>query len=820
MNHSGDFVVYSYALGDQACTTLNPANIVQVIPAIIQANCPTIRIVENIQIRPPTKPLSVQQLSFEESSPYHAIKSDANAPPSVLVQEGTAAFPTQSTNENNTIALQIPAPQPEQTPSTIQEKKIRKPPTKKAIAKLKQMQKMKPPDPDLDLDPPVPAKVKQKPSGIRSKKGFIFECDICDSRFLAATSLKLHKTGHRYADAEEKKPWVCRFCGRHFSHQQTLGDHEKVHIDEYRYNCEACGAKYNSKSGLRNHLAKNEACNESFRDRKLLRKKEEEDEKKYGCDVCGKKYRHRKSMVEHRSLHYKSKQHKCERCGAMFETTGGWRKHKANGRCEFSKSKFKDAGGDNGEESVFIPEDRKKFLEQVKQLEQKQPVQVKKRCMPKRKRRTRYSSSDDDRESLPEVRVDEEKPLIELVTISEIVTVDGSELSTVSNDVLPSEKEVQLETISVEYLEIKDETPSGDESVLCFVDKGSSESPKTDVQIFPESIPNESPEAATLEDTDTNPTKEDLEEKPAEESRVKKPRKPKIHQCPTCNKIFARSFVLKNHMRTHTGERPFLCDTCSKSFSDLATLKGHQVIHTGEKAFSCSECSARFARKSGLRNHITVHFNLPCDECDQKFPSRKTLMRHKIKHQGIRPFLCDICSKDFRTKADMQAHLRIHSNEKRYACPICSARFNCPSTLRRHRNVHAPPETRPVCESCGKSFSSQQALRKHENIHKNLKPFQCDVCAKCFRVKDHLRIHQRSHSGEKPFSCELCPKRFVTNGDLRVHLRRHTGEKPYSCDECGEAFVVTAGLYRHMQQSGHQSSKPQAIIVPEVKRAT
>ncbi|XP_072107831.1 zinc finger and BTB domain-containing protein 7C isoform X1 [Mobula birostris] len=119
----------------------------------------------------------------------------------------------------------------------------------------------------------------------------------------------------------------------------------------------------------------------------------------------------------------------------------------------------------------------------------------------------------------------------------------------------------------------------------------------------------------------------------------KKMRPKASQQCPICNKVIQGAGKLPRHMRTHTGEKPYLCNICQVRFTRQDKLKIHMRKHTGERPYTCIHCSSRFVHNYDLKNHMRIH-------------------------TGVRPYQCVHCFKSF-TRSD-----HLHRHIKRLSCRL------------------------------------------------------------------------------------------------------------------------------------------------------
>ncbi len=120
--------------------------------------------------------------------------------------------------------------------------------------------------------------------------------------------------------------------------------------------------------------------------------------------------------------------------------------------------------------------------------------------------------------------------------------------------------------------------------------------------------------------------------------------------CTLCQKSFAHNSGYKNHMRTHSNERPYVCTICDIGFKEKYHLKKHNLfIHSTELPEKCRFCGKRFKDSTAVRAHERIHSDdrpFACRRCTKTFKTSECLWHHEHRSKTCGQALGDIIAKE------------------------------------------------------------------------------------------------------------------------------------------------------------------------------
>lgn len=119
--------------------------------------------------------------------------------------------------------------------------------------------------------------------------------------------------------------------------------------------------------------------------------------------------------------------------------------------------------------------------------------------------------------------------------------------------------------------------------------------------------------------------------------------------------------LLKWHTMGTQCDEGYSCLVCQKISRTKYMLMEHFRIHTGEKPLQCEVCPAKFRCRSQLSLHRRkCGIMIQCDKCEKNFSTKAKYNRHMQRNHRDWTHFCKICGKGFLIKGRLQNHMRLH----------------------------------------------------------------------------------------------------------------------------------------------------------------
>lgn len=242
------------------------------------------------------------------------------------------------------------------------------------------------------------------------------------------------------------------------------------------------------------------------------------------------------------------------------------------------------------------------------------------------------------------------------------------------------------------------------------------------------------------------------------------------------------------------GTKLLKCFRCSMTFTDSRSLKRHLLAHDNVRPYYCENCGRSFRRNEHLKKHMVTHSDerpFTCKDCPYAAKTEHRLKIHALCHSQTKAYACHHCTYTARTNYELNHHMKRHEPRSCSQCPfVCYSR----AELKKHVFTHSSFD----CNECEFTTSDRAEYTKHTKKHTLVQHLCCELCGYSCDTMKKFKYHKLRHDNKTPYQCQDCDYRCSSRASFDCHRLKHAGLKPYLCSSCGASFRKTSHLNQHL----------------------